>query len=225
MALGTRKEAMPYDQEIERRVHVAYIIKIVFDPGGSARRPKINLGIAGDAWADTLAELVIRHLVTVKIGYARRLWAGTDDAHVTDENVPQLWEFSETRILKEPTKGCHSRMLSCVALHPRTQPKLLKDAPTLTHALLLHKDRTSHDPENCQGNQGNREQHQWSDGDDDENFAESLSLSINLVGVVRGSREILSILRRNLRFGNILGHLKDRPSISSHNRRCNFMKH
>jgi hypothetical protein len=73
---------------------------------------------------------------------------------------------------------------------PRTQLKLLKDAPTLTHALLLHKDRTSHDPENCQGNQGNREQHRWSDGDDDENFAKSLSLSINLVCVVTGgSRE------------------------------------
>jgi hypothetical protein len=53
--LGTRKEAMPYDHEIQRRVHVAYIMQIVLNPGGSARRPKINLGIAGEAWADTLA--------------------------------------------------------------------------------------------------------------------------------------------------------------------------
>ena len=53
----------------------------------------VDLGPAGDAGFDVVAGHVAIDELGVLFGVGEHVGAGTDDGHVADEDVDELWEF------------------------------------------------------------------------------------------------------------------------------------
>ena len=81
-----------HDLKIEGETPVAQVIEVVLDAlrNGGVAAPAVDLGPSRDADFEEVARIVLFHSFQMAFNEVRHFGAGTDDAHVSPQDIEEL---------------------------------------------------------------------------------------------------------------------------------------